>query len=372
MEDQELKTSPFNKALQNCGSDDFELPIGPPPAPLRQATDPDNGKQLLANPFGPRVGVVFRNNIHVSDFTNAPVPPAHLDILNPKSWNAAAAQGNPLARAVLGDALCWGGFAPHGIARDVPQGIRFLEESSHQGHPLGLYMLSRAQRDLSGYRQHPNIANQTETRAVHAGFLKHDGAGGAVWWTAEAIACQEGRIVPFDVDRKLALIRRSLDVGYTDAWALYAICLIEGEGIPKNVSEGIGWLKRAAEAQNGVAMMQLANCYRLGIGVKRNTETAVLLYNMAAQNGQDDAWNLLGVWLRSGIGHKRDELEAYRCYQKAAGAGNPHGFYNVGFCFEKGIGVKIDMHSAAFWYAKAVELGNRKAEDGINRVGKHR
>ncbi len=369
-----MSSKKITATLQDGSSDDFELPMAPPAPP---PSSPPNHRvadstRHISSRSGKHVEIVKKQNVDPS----VSIPPSdsdsQFDIRNPKSWNTVADKGDPLAMALLGDALCWGGFVTHGIDRDIPKGIHFLEESSHNKHPLGLFLLSSAQRILSGYRQHPNIADQTERSAVDEGFLDHNGSGGAIWWIAEAIAYREGRIVPIDIDRQLALIRRSIDSDYTDAWSAYAICLINGEGLPPNISEGVGWLKRATEMQNGTAMIHLANCYRNGIGVTKNAETALLLYNKAAQIGKDEAWNSLGFCIRGGIGCRRDDSEAFRCYHKAAETGNPSGLYNVGFCYEKGIGVKTDKKSAAFWYAKAVALGNCKAEEGFKRVAKYR
>ena len=367
MPNDKQKPTAFKQAATQLGwSDDFVMPLAPPTPPKGVATRLDDNKQPL---IGEAVRMIDAGHQRVIPIS---VSHARLDIGNPKSWSVAAAEGDALAMALLGDALCWGGFVPHGVFRDIPIGLSLLEESSQLGHPLGLYMLSRAQRNIPGYRQHPHIADQTEIKAVSAGFLNHNGEGGAVWWNAEAIAHQEGRIAPIDVNRHLALIRKSLDAGYTDAWVGYAWCLIGGEVLPKDVIEGVKLLERAAEMQNGTAMAHLATFYREGIGGKADPKTAMIWYEKAAQAEQDEAFNSLGYCSRKGIGCRKDDYRAFEFYQKAAMLGNPSGLYNVGFCYEKGIGVRADKKLASFWYAKAISLGHAKAEEGLKRVGKSR
>jgi TPR repeat protein len=362
MTDKKQEISRKQSADKFGESDDFVMPIAPPTLPKGVVTGENN--QPLSGKGARKINVGHPRAIPIWDSH------ARLDLDDPYSWSAAAADGNALAMALLGDALCWGGFAPHGVFRDIPIGLSLLEESSQLGHPLGLFMLSRAQRNIPGYRQPPSIADQTEIESVSAGFLDHRGEGGAVWWVAEAIAHQEGRVSPIDVNTQLALIQKSLDAGYTDAWTAYAFCLLEGVGITKDVKEGVKWLERAAEMENGTAMTHLANFYRNGLGGKADPAAALIWYEKAAQAGQDEALNSLGYCSRKGIGCKKNDIKAFEFYQKSAAFGNPSGLYNVGFCYEKGIGVRADKKLSSFWYAKAISLGHRKAEDGLKRVGR--
>ncbi len=343
-------------------SDDFVMPLAPPPPPNAEAARLDENKPPISGEGVRKVDTGHQRIIPIL------ASHAQFDIDDPKSWSAAAAEGDALAMALLGDALCWGGFFPHGVSRDIPIGLSLLEESSQLGHPLGLYMLSRAQRNIPGYREHPRIADQTENKAVSAGFLSHNGEGGAVWWCAEAIAHQEGRIAPIDVGRQLVLIKKSLDAGYTDAWVGYAWHLIGGLACPEDAIGGVKWLERAAEMQNGTAMSHLATYYRNGFGGKADPKAALFWYEKAAQAGQDEAFNSLGYCSRKGIGCKKDDHKAFGFYQQAAASGNPSGLYNLGFCYEKGIGVRADKKISSFWYAKAISLGHGKAEDGLKRV----
>lgn len=347
------------------GDSEFVMPVAPPPT---KSASVAKGKE-----HPPAIQPVRNTNPVIPKAvlwpTEACVSGKQLDLASPKSWSAAAEDGDALAMALLGDALCWGGFFTRGITRDVLNGIRFLERSASLGHPLGLFMLSRAQRNLPGHRTNPEIADQTEKRAVNAGFFDHNGDGGAVWWMAEAIAYREGRIISLDIDRQLDLIRKSLASDYTDAWTGYAFCLIGGEGIRQDLEEGIKWLKRAAEAQNGTAMLHLANCYRNGTGVAKSPQAALEWYEKSALVGEDSALNSIGFCIRNGIGCKRDPARAFQYYRRAAESGNPSGLYNVGFSYEKGIGVKKDVMGASEWYARAAELGHEKALLALKRTG---
>jgi TPR repeat protein len=288
---------------------------------------------------------------------------------DPHTWHRAAESGNALAMACLGDAWCWGGYIPRGIARIEAEGVRLLERSSGLGNPLGIYLLSRTQRILAGYRLHPDIADATEKRALHAGFLEEKHPDCPVWVIAQAVALREGSITPVDLSRQFALIQCCVESDYTDAWTLYGFCLLGGEGVARNNREGFEWLRRAAEKLNGTAMTYLANCYRNGTGVEKDPTTAIHWYRTAAANGQDDALNSLGYCARHGIGCKRNEEEAVRYYWSAAESRHPSGCYNMGFSCEKGLGLRRDRNEAVEWYRKAAALGNSKAVEALRRLG---
>ena len=288
---------------------------------------------------------------------------------DPHTWHRAAESGNALAMACLGDAWCWGGYIPRGIARIEAEGVRLLERSSGLGNPLGIYLLSRTQRILAGYRLHPDIADATEKRALEAGFLTEKNLNCPVWMIAEAVALREGSITAVDLSKHFALIEGCSGTDYTDAWALHGICLLEGEGVAPNSREGFEWLRRAAEKLNGTALTYLGNCYRNGAGVKKDPATAIHWYRMAAANGQDDALNSLGYCARHGIGCKRNEKEAVRYYRSAAESRHPSGCYNMGFSCEKGLGLRRDRNEAVEWYRKAAALGHSKAEEALRRLG---
>ena len=359
------KSSALKPAAAQIGeSDDFVLPVGPPAPPREVNSRSGENKPPFTSEAVQEVAVENQRG--------APISASHgkFNIDDPVSWSAAAESGDALAMALLGDALCWGGFVPHGIFRDIPSGLSLLERSARLGHPLGLFMVSRAQRNIPGYRKHPKVADQTEAQAVSAGFLSHNGEGGSVWWVAEAMAHQEGRIAPVDENRQLALLRKSLNAGYTDAWTSYALYLIERVGTQKSINEGLEWLKRGAEMKNGNAMIFLADCYRNGVGVPTDAAIALTWYERAAVAGEDGAFNSLGFCSRKGIGCKKNESKAFAFYRQAAGLKNPSGLYNLGFCYENGIGVKVDKKSASFWYTEAISLGHTKALDGLKRVGK--
>jgi TPR repeat protein len=287
---------------------------------------------------------------------------------DPHTWYRAAESGNDLAMACLGDSLCWGGYIPRGIPRDVPKGVELLERSSAHGHPLGIYLFSRTQRILAGYRQHPDIADATEKRALEAGFLKVNNFNCPVWMIAEAVALREGGISPVDLSRQFELIEQCSETDYTDAWTLYGFCLFGGEGVSPNSREGFEWLRRSAENLNGTALTYLGNCYRNGTGVKKDPTAAIHWYRAAAANGQDEALNSLGYCARHGIGCKRNAEEAVRFYRSAAETRHPSGCFNMGFSCEKGLGTRRDRNEAIEWYRKAAALGHTKAAEALRRL----
>ncbi len=351
--------------LENEDPDDFILPKSPPiPPPSDGLT---NVRSILQTELV-RTSAKEAENPEISRVA----PPSDYSIgfkpHDPLTWYLAGESGNALAMACLGDALCWGGFIPLGIPRDVSKGVELLERSSAFGHPLGIYLLSRTQRILAGYRQHPDIADATEKRALEAGFLKEKNLNCPVWMIAEAVALREGSITPVDLSRQFALIENCSKTDYTDAWTLYGFCLFGGEGVSPNSHEGFEWLRRAAEKLNGTALTYLGNCYRNGTGVKKDPTAAIHWYRMAAANGQDEALNSLGYCARHGIGCKRNAEEAVRFYRSAAETRHPSGCFNMGFSCEKGLGTRRDRNEAIDWYRKAAALGHPKAEEALRRL----
>lgn len=354
--------SDLNKDEQDDA--EFDMPIAPP---LLNPVSLANGKGRRSTIAPTRKNDPVMSQA-VLDPAESDVSLKRIDPANPLSWSAAAESGDALAMALLGDALCWGGFFTRGITQDISNGIRFLEKSASLEHPLGLYLYSRAQRTLPGYRAHPKIADQTEQRAIKAGFFDRGGDGGIVWIVAQTIAHLEGKFSSLDLARQLALVRAAFATEYTDAWTVYAYCLIIGTGVEQDLAEGVNWLRRAAVAQNGTSMIYLANCYRNGTGVKKNLQEALDLYEKSSLLGIDNALNLIGICIRNGIGCKRDPERAFQYYSRAAASGNPSGCYNVGFCYEKGIGVKKNIKEAREWYSRSADFGNEKAELSLKRI----
>ena len=317
-----------------------------------------------------------RSLFAVTDSTSVPIgiipsceASRDLDPSDPMTWAEAADRGNPLAKALLGDALCWGGFAAMGIVRDVTQGVCLVKESANQGHPLGLFLLSRVQRLISGHRQHPDVADRTEREALGNGVLEEGGSCGPVWWLVKSTILREGRIARRDLKKAAGLTKMSLESGYLDAWSAYGVSLMNGEGVSRDRAEGFHWLMKAADAGYGPARLELAGCYRNGNGVKKDLEKAMSWYRKAVVSGEDEALNSLGFCLRKGIGCIPDAVEAAKLYQLAADAGNPRGQHNLGFCYEEGVGFPVDKGKAVHWYSKAAALGNAKAKECLKRLG---
>jgi len=157
------------------------------------------------------------------------------------------------------------------------------------------------------------------------------------------------------------VVRRA-EAGDVEAQVLAAIALEEGKVVPTDVDRAGHWLRMAAEKDHPIAQNMLGNRCREGRGTPQDSRKAVEWYAKAAAQGYAQAQSNLGMVHFTGTGVPANPVEAVRLFRLAAEQDNPSGQVRLGLMYTLGAGVKKDLKEAAAWYRKAAEGGDASAQ----------
>ena len=296
-----------------------------------------------------------------------PVSPFAAATIHPRAWKDMAASGDPLAQALLGDALFWGGQKKHGVEEDPAEGVKWITKSADAGHPLGLCLLGLVRE--SGGKWLPidkDLAKRNYAEAIRLGLVQDAENGGPVWWTGLAQVLERGKGVSADPKTAVIWYRKAAEAGYVDGMNGLGKCYEEGTGVEKDETIAVQWYRKAAAEGCASSMLMLGICYANGTGVEKNEATAVQWVRKSAEAGDATGMNYLGVCYDNGTGVEKNEVEATKWYRKAAEAGDAEGMLNLGLCFEIGTDVEKNEATAVQWYRKAAEAGDA---EGLNNLG---
>ncbi|MBX9912079.1 MAG: protein kinase [Beijerinckiaceae bacterium] len=203
--------------------------------------------------------------------------------------------------------------AGRGCVRDLAAAQRNYERAADLGN-------AEAQSEIGSkaYReQRYDIARLPLEQAAAQGHSNAQNHLGAMYL--------DGRGVPRDDVKAVALFRLAAEAG--DEWAMnnLAYCLYEGKGCARDDTEIYLWSQRAADAGQNRGQYYAACCYLKGIGIPVDQERAVGLFRQAWENGF-----------------------------VAAG-------YQLGRAYEFGWGVEQSFHVAADWYFIAGKKGHAQS-----------
>jgi TPR repeat protein len=301
-----------------------------------------------------------------------PASPFAAAAMAPAIWEQMAKSGDPLAQALLGDALYWGGQKNHGIQMDPAEAVKWIEKSANTGHPLGRYLLGLARSgDGKWLPKDEELAKQDYAEALRLGLLRDAESGGPVWWTAVAQVLEQGKGVAADPKAAATWYRRAAETGYIDAMNGLAYCYDTGVGVKENDSVAVSWFRKAAEAGSSGGMARLGDFYQSGRGVPKNPSEAVKWYRKAADLGDAVGQTRLGECHTSGDGVPKDLTEAINWYQKAADQGYAQAQILLGIAYEFGDGVTEDATMAAKWYRMAAEQGDAEGQANLGDCYRH-
>lgn len=167
-----------------------------------------------------------------------------------------------------------------------------------------------------------------------------------------------------NMQKGLAMVRRSEQAGYRDALYLMARLFNSGVVVEQNYDSAVYMLSRLVEREDGAALYSMACYYEEGKGVSTDSLKAMDYFRRAGAAGVSNGYTLLGDYYRYGAGGvKADSLQAFQTYMLAAGVDddNAHGLYRVAECYLKGIGTRIDTAKAIYYLRDAVDAGSPAA-----------
>ena len=151
---------------------------------------------------------------------------------------AASQASYPDAQADYGFIQVRGSF---GVAKDLPAGVRLLQEADANGSARGTYYL---------------------------GLLTMDGRG-----------------VPQSTEGAVALFKRAAEKGNSDAQARYGMALIQGQGAPKDIDKGARLIRQSTDGASMFGQEYLARLYYDGIGVPKDRRQSAIWFTKAAKQG---------------------------------------------------------------------------------------
>jgi TPR repeat protein/serine/threonine protein kinase len=281
----------------------------------------------------------------------------------PSAWLKMAEAGDPLAQALLGDALYWGGQIRHGIEKDPSAGVKWIEKSSSAAHPLGKFLMGLL-KDQGGKLVpfDEESAKLDYVQAVGLGLVRDAENGGPVWWTALAQALERGKGVDPDSVAAVGWYRRAAEAGYVDGMNGLAECYVDGVGVAKDEAEAAKWIRKAAEAGDAKGMSRLGLCYSDGIGVAKDATAAADWLQKAADAGDPYGMAMFGLVNYYGVGVSKNHSEAVKWFRLAADFGEATAQTRLGICYADGEGVPKDLSQAVKWYQKAADQGNAEAQ----------
>ena len=291
--------------------------------------------------------------------TESPISPFAAASVEPAAWLAMAQNEDPLAQALLGDALFWGGQKSSGIEVNQAEAVKWIQKSAAANHPLGLSLLGLLRMDGCDWiPKDEDAANRDYSESVRLGLLRDAENGGPVWWTCAGQAFELGKGIKPDPRAAVVYYQKAAATGYPDAINSLASCYMEGNGVPKDAAEAVRWFRKAAGQGYAAAQCYLGYCYQKGIGISKNAEVAVYWYRKAADQGYTKAQYNLGFCYANGNGILKDAAEAVNWFRKAADQGDADAQNRIGYCYQNGIGIAKDAADAVKWYRKAGVQGN--------------
>ena len=181
----------------------------------------------------------------------------------------------------------------------------------HAAHnPLAQFTLGLFEQQGWGRRADPVAACAWFERAARG----HIPA--ARQFLGDCLAQGIGRAVDGDAAVQWYRMAASAGVSWADcqAGALY----IEGRIVPRDVARGLALCTAAAQAESTPAMLRLADYYREGRQVPPNPRLARLWYAQAAQRHHHEAQFRLGLMLSKGEGGGADVVQARFWLEHAA------------------------------------------------------
>ena len=114
-----------------------------------------------------------------------------------------------------------------------------------------------------------------------------------------------------DIPRGIQLCETAATNGFTNAWQALGLIYAEGEIVPKDLEKGVAYLRRGAEAGDKYAQLTLGACYTYGdYGVKVDRPEGFKWVSVAYSNGNEEAYVYMSNAYAYGLGVERNVFKA--------------------------------------------------------------
>ncbi len=201
-------------------------------------------------------------------------------------------------------------------------------------------------------------------QSFHAAAAKPARAPTANDLVLQADSYRDGKGVPKDVAKAVALYLQAADKGHAGAQVQLGMIYQNGKGIPVDYAQALLWYGKAAAQGNTSAQKNLGDMYRSGQGVAKDNAAAFDLYQKSAGRGDPWGQNALALMYRDGLGTAKDYGQALNWYLKSANQGNHDSERSVGLILEGAPGVTPDYSTALKWYRRALDYYRTSAQKG--------
>ena len=117
-------------------------------------------------------------------------------------------------------------------------------------------------------------------------------------------------------------------------------------------------LRKSAELGNSEAQYNLGYFLQNGVGITKNEKEAFEWYKKSSENGFNDGHYAMMMAYGNGIGTVVDSEKAFEYALKCANNNDATCMWNIVNCYKQGLGVKKDIDKMLSWATKLALLEN--------------
>lgn len=172
----------------------------------------------------------------------------------------------------------------HGVEKDPHKAFELYFKAAEEQIPDAMAAVSRCYRNGIGVERnarkadywaaHESMTNQCNFRNMEDGMEQMRALlTGSEWF--------------------IKSLQATVKAGRPDAMTLLGILHMEGRGVPHNPQKAIALLQKAAALQDAEAMYRLGICYERGAGVPQDMVQAYTWFRKAASFGHEEALRFL-------------------------------------------------------------------------------
>jgi TPR repeat protein len=135
-------------------------------------------------------------------------------------------------------------------------------------------------------------------------------------------------------------LKKSADLGHTDAQYRIGYCLIWGKGCRSDLKEGVRYLRQSVDGGNSFAECRFGRCLQGGSGVAKDEVLGFEFIKRSAAAGNALGQQVLGICLANGRGTAKDLGGAIESYKQSMEQGNSWGNAATAQIWWKGRGLQ--------------------------------
>ena len=211
-------------------------------------------------------------------------------------------------------------YTGEGVKRDYAKAAHWFAKAAEQDDFEALYRLGVCYENGHGVEKDPNKAFELYLQAAlegipdamaavsqcyRSGIGVEKNAQEADYWAAHETKTNQYNFRNMEDGMEqirnlltgsewfIKSLQATAKAGRPDAMTLLGVLHMEGRGVPHNPKKAIALLQKAADLQNAEAMYRLGICYERGAGVPQDMVQAYTWFRKAASFGHENALRFL-------------------------------------------------------------------------------